>query len=96
MHEGATHSARRAEKSGTRPGRTGLGECEWRDTCGSDVPPLDVVESLTWIGRKVSLAMGHGTCTGESVALAGGLRHCSRLAAWHLRPRLGEGDSTPI
>ena len=50
----------------------GLGECEWRDTCGSDVPPLDVVESLTWIERKVSLSMGHGRCTGEAVALAGG------------------------
>ena len=37
----------------------GLGECEWRDTCGSDVPALDVVESLTWIERKVSLSMGH-------------------------------------
>ena len=24
--------------------------------------PLDVVESLTWIERKVSLSMGHGTC----------------------------------
>ena len=38
----------------------GLGECEWRDTCGSDVPPLDVVESLTWIERRVSLSTGHG------------------------------------
>ena len=26
----------------------------------------------------------------------GGSRHCSRLAAWRSRPRLGEGDSTPI
>ena len=38
MHGGATNSARRAENTANTRGldQGGLGECEWRDTCGSD------------------------------------------------------------
>ena len=58
-------------------------------------PPLDVVESLTWIERKVSLSTGHGTAHGESVALAGGRgaapRHGARAHAKEIRcPSDGE------
>ncbi len=35
---GATNSARRGGKDRRALDQGGLGECEWRDTCGSDVP----------------------------------------------------------
>ena len=44
----------------------------------------------------MSLAMGHWNMHWKSLWLSRGSRHCSRLAAWRLRPRLGERDSTPI
>ena len=82
MHEGATNSARRAEKTGTRPREGGLGECEWRDTCGSDVPPLDVVESLTWKREEGVPLDGAWNMHEESPWLSGGARR-GRVASAH-------------
>ena len=73
----------------------GLGECEWRDTCGSDVPPLDVVESLTWKGRIVSLGRGMEHAL-ESPWLSQGVAALLAARGVALALRLGEGDSLPI
>lgn len=54
----------------------------------SDVPPLDTVESLTWIERRVSLSMGHGTCIWKGRGSREARSACARRAT---RSRPHEG-----
>ena len=60
MHGGATNSARRAEKTGTRPGRTGRVWMEGHVWFRRPPPRRSRVTHME--REEVSLSMEHGTC----------------------------------